>query len=100
MTRWASITRHPTGSLSEAERSVYQALYQDIWRLYSTHSRQPIVDEFSSLGKKVAFLVLTRPGGSRSVAEATCGDQYWLQPVDEPLVPLVADGCTPTWVMP
>jgi hypothetical protein len=97
---WAPVVRRPQGPQSEVQRKVYEALYKQIWRLRSTNDRAAIIAEFSDISRKVAFLVLHAPGGKAVVGEARCGEQYWLQPLDAELEPLVDDGCTPEWITP
>lgn len=94
------LRKHGAAAASSDERAVYTGLEQTVRRVQSTWNRDKALAGWSEVGLGVAWLVLHHPGGDAQVAEARCGDDYWLQEVDEPLTPLREGSCEPEWVNP
>ncbi|MCA9567809.1 MAG: hypothetical protein KC656_08195 [Myxococcales bacterium] len=80
------------------EAAVREELRKTVGELQRTWKKQAFAEGFSRITPHVVFLLLRHPGGSRGVAEAVCGSEHWLQPLDEPLKAVV-EGCgEPRWL--
>lgn len=98
ITGWLSYLAKPSAALDPEAKEAAEALRRELIRLQRTHDRDTVAGDFSEVGRLVGFLVLRDPGGKRALAEAACGEVYWLQPPDEPLRHWLDLPCEPRWV--
>lgn len=96
---WQPQLKTSAQAASPEEAEVFLELNRTVNSIQRTWKAEKARERWSELTPLITYLLLRHPGDEGTVvAEARCGEEHWIQPVDEPLTPLIGKDCTPVWI--